>query len=180
MTSWSFPSSALRVPENSTFAPFSSVICKTPLALPLILFMLFQFSFLGYCFLRREEKTDWKTNQRILEKERRSIRGEYKRRMISISSGTKLLLPDRNHCLGWERVAAIRATEWPESQQCVPSTGASIPILRSLMALAPSYKGCSDISWGSTDNCHGLKHAELLPLISQNMTLFFYNKCRCN
>lgn len=36
-----------------------------------------------------------KTNQRILEKERGSIRGEYKRRKISISSGTKLLLPDR-------------------------------------------------------------------------------------
>ena len=36
--------------------PLPVFICETSLALPLILFMLFCFSFLGYCFLRREKK----------------------------------------------------------------------------------------------------------------------------
>lgn len=40
MTFRSFPTSALYVTENSTFAIFNSVIFKTSLALPLILFFL--------------------------------------------------------------------------------------------------------------------------------------------
>lgn len=68
-----------------------------------------------------------KTNQRILEKERGSIRGEYKRRKISISSGTKLLLPDRNYCLGRECVLQSEPLSGQRLNNVFPALGPASP-----------------------------------------------------
>ena len=133
MTSWSFPSSALRVPENSTFAPFSSVICKTPLALPLILFMLFQFSFLDYCFLRREEKTDWKP-----------IRGYQRRKDDPLEASTRggwsVLVLEQSCCCQTE-IIVWAGSAWLRSE---PRSGPSLSNV--FPALAPAFPS-SGHSW---------------------------------